>query len=55
MTKSFKCTDVGTQCDWSATSETNDEMMKKIMQHAKEHHGKTDIPVEKVQAAIKEQ
>jgi len=31
------------------------EMMQKIMQHAKEHHGRTDIPVEKVQAAIKEQ
>jgi len=28
-------------------------MMQKIMQHAKEHHGRTDIPVEKVQAAIK--
>jgi predicted small metal-binding protein len=55
MTKSFKCTDVGTQYDWSATADTQDNLMQKIVQHAKEHHGKIDIPVEKVQAAIKEQ
>jgi len=55
MTKSFKCTDVGTPCDWSATASNEDELMKKIGEHAEHHHGKTDIPVDKVKAAIRDQ
>lgn len=55
MTKSFKCIDIGTQCDWSATADSQDELMQKIVQHAKEHHGRTDIPVKRVQEAIQEQ
>ncbi|MFB5645824.1 MAG: DUF1059 domain-containing protein [Nitrosopumilaceae archaeon] len=54
MTKSFKCTDVDTPCDWSATAESEDELFQKIKEHAEHHHGKTDIPVEKVKSAIKE-
>ena len=55
MTKSFKCTDVGTPCDWSATASNEDELMRKIADHAEQHHGKTDIPVNKVKAAIREE
>jgi predicted small metal-binding protein len=55
MTKSFKCTDVGTPCDWSATAQNEDELMKKISEHAEHHHGKTDIPVDKVKEAIRDQ
>lgn len=55
MTKSFKCTDVGTPCDWSATASNEDELMKKIGEHAEHHHGKTNIPVDKVKESIRDQ
>ena len=55
MTKSIKCFDVGVDCDWKASAETEEELMKKIAAHAKEH-GFNEIPKEllsKVKAAIK--
>ncbi len=52
MSKSFKCTDVGTKCDWSATAENENELFHQIKEHAERHHGKTNIPVEKVKSAI---
>jgi len=55
MIKSFKCIDVGTPCDWSATASNEDDLMRKIADHAVQHHGKTDIPVNKVKAAIREE
>ena len=56
MTKSIKCSDVGVDCDWSATAKTEEELMKKIKEHAKKH-GYNDIPKElvtKVKSSIKE-
>lgn len=56
MTKSIKCSDVGVDCDWSATAPNEAELMKKIAAHAKEH-GFTEIPKEllaKVKANIKD-
>ncbi len=58
MTKSFACSDAGVDCNWSIDSNTEDEIMTKIAEHAKEHHGFDTIPpelVEKVKAAIKDQ
>ena len=55
MGKSIKCSDVGVDCDWSASAETEEELMKKIQEHAKEH-GFEEITPElaaKVQSAIK--
>ena len=58
MTKSMSCADVGaTDCGWSATAETEEELMAKIQAHAKEH-GHDQIPQElmaKIKGAIKEQ
>ena len=57
MTKSMSCADVGaTDCGWSATAETEEELMAKIQAHAKEH-GHDQIPQElmaKIKGAIKE-
>jgi predicted small metal-binding protein len=39
MTKSISCADVGADCNWSATAETEEELMKKVAEHAKEEHG----------------
>jgi predicted small metal-binding protein len=38
MTKSLSCADVGADCNWSATAETEEELMKKVAEHAKEAH-----------------
>ena len=55
MTKSIKCSDVGVDCDWKASAATEEELMKKIVAHAKEH-GFNEIPKElasKVKSVIK--
>jgi len=44
MTKSIS-SDAGVDCDWSATAETEEELLKKVHEHAKEH-GFTEIPDE---------
>ena len=57
MTKTIKCSDVGVDCDWSASAKTEEDLMKKIREHAKDH-GFDNIPPEllsKVKASIKEQ
>jgi len=56
MPKSFKCSDVGIDCGWTATAESEEDMMNKIREHAKEH-GMQEIPsdvLEKVKTSIKE-
>lgn len=53
---SFKCRDIGMDCDFEATAETVDELMKKIAEHAKSAHNMETIPsdlLEKVKSAIK--
>ena len=58
MAKSIKCSDTGVECDWSATAETEDELLKKVQEHAKDEHGFTEIPQEllaKVKENIKDQ
>jgi predicted small metal-binding protein len=56
MTKSIKCSDV-VDCDWKATAKTEEELMKKILEHAKEHRfneiQKELLP--KIKAPIKDQ
>lgn len=55
MTKEIRCRDVGVDCDWVATGETEEEIMKKAAEHAKKAHGMNEIPqelVQKVRAAI---
>jgi predicted small metal-binding protein len=52
----FACKDIGMQCGFSAEAKTQDELMQKIAQHAKEAHNMTEIPPEtlqKVKGAIK--
>ena len=53
---SFRCKDIGMVCDFEATAETEDELMKKIAEHAREAHNMETIPpdvMEKVKKAIK--
>jgi predicted small metal-binding protein len=56
MTVSVACKDVGANCSWSAKAETEEELLKKVAQHAKESHGMTSVDpamLAKVKGAIK--
>ena len=56
-TKSLSCADVGaTECGWSATAETKEELMVKVREHAKDH-GHEQIPdelMQKINSSIKD-
>ncbi|MEX0656303.1 MAG: DUF1059 domain-containing protein [Nitrosopumilaceae archaeon] len=56
MTKTLRCSDVGVDCDWSASANTEEELMKKVQVHAKEHGFDKISPelLAKVKASIKE-
>ena len=57
MTKSISCADAGADCSWSATAETEEELMGKVADHVKEEHKELEVTpelVEKVKALIKE-
>ena len=58
MAKSISCADVGmTDCTWSASAETEEDLLAKCQAHGKEHHGFDQIPpevLEKVKGAIKD-
>lgn len=58
MTKSFECSDVGVNCNWTTTADSEEVFMKKIKEHANNVHGFKEIPqdlADKVKSAIKEQ
>lgn len=58
MAKVLRCKDVGTDCDFEARGETEEEIMEQAAKHAKESHGLDEIPQEmakKVQAAIRDE
>jgi len=53
---SFRCKDLGMDCRFEATAKTEDELMKKIVEHARKvHNMKTISPdmMKKVKKAIK--
>ncbi len=57
MTKSISCTDAGSDCGWSATAETEEELMNKVAEHAKADHKDLEITPEvvaKIKSIIKE-
>ncbi|MDH5695086.1 MAG: DUF1059 domain-containing protein [Dehalococcoidia bacterium] len=55
---SFQCKDMGMTCGWKAEAKTEDELLKKIADHAAKAHNMKEISPEqmkKVKAAIKKQ
>jgi len=53
---SFKCKDTGMSCSFEAIDKTEDELMKKIAEHAGKAHNMKTIPPDvmgKVKKAIK--
>ena len=58
MAKSFTCGDVGVECDWKTSAETEDEIMAAVQKHAAEVHPTIELTpeiVDKVRAAIKDE
>ena len=56
MTKSISCADTGVNCSWS-TVETEEDLMEKVSQHAKEEHEGMEVTPElvaKIKSHIKE-
>ena len=57
MTKSISCSDAGSDCKWSATSKTEENLMGKIAYHIKFHHKEIEYNTEnlsKIRSLIKE-
>jgi predicted small metal-binding protein len=56
MTYSIGCKDVGMDCDFKAEAQTEEELLKKVAQHAKDAHGMTTIDaatLEKLKSKVK--
>lgn len=57
MTKSISCAGAGADCSWSASAETEEELLGKVAQHAKDEHPDLEMTPElvaKVKSIIKE-
>ncbi len=58
MVKTYACRDVGVDCDWSASHETEEGLMELIAEHAKNVHPEIELTPElvaKVKAAFKDE
>ena len=57
MAKSLSCKDAGKDCGWSATAETEDELLAKATEHVKDSHPELQVSEElatKIKSLIKE-
>jgi len=57
MTKNISCADAGKNCGWSASAETEKELMVKVEEHVKEFHKDIELTsntVENIKSLIKE-
>lgn len=55
MAKLLRCRDVGFDCDAEVRAESEDELLRKVTEHAREVHGLEDVDdavVEKVLASV---
>ncbi len=58
MPKTYTCRDVGVDCDWKTSAETEDEIMAAIREHAAQVHPTIELTpplVEAVRRAIKDE
>ncbi len=57
MAKSLSCKDAGADCGWSATAETEEELLTKAAEHVKESHKDLELNPEltqKIKSLIKD-
>jgi len=43
MTKSISCSDAGKDCEWSASADTEEDLMVKVTEHVLEHHKEIEL------------
>jgi predicted small metal-binding protein len=57
MTKVLRCGDMMTGCDYVARAESEEELMQKAAQHAREAHGITVSPevVQQIKSKIRDE
>ncbi len=48
MSKSIRCADAGKDCSWSATAESEEELMGKVAEHVKEDHKDIELTPENI-------
>jgi len=48
MTKSISCSDAGKDCSWSATAESEEELMKKVAEHVLSDHKEIELNEENI-------
>lgn len=57
MAKSISCSDTGKDCNWSATADTVDELLKQVTEHVLVHHKEIEInddSISEIKALMKE-
>ena len=57
MTKSISCKDAGKNCGWSASAKTEEELMRKVLEHVKVDHKEiklTPDSIKGIKSLIKE-
>ena len=58
MAKVLRCRDVGMDCDFVARAETEEEILKKVAEHAQTVHNMDEIPEDvlaKVRSVIRDE
>ena len=48
MAKSISCSDAGKDCSWSATADSEEELMRKVTKHVLEHHKEIELNSENI-------
>ncbi len=48
MAKSISCSDAGKDCKWSATTETEEELMEKVTEHVIAEHKEIELDAEAI-------
>ena len=48
MTKSISCKDAGKDCGWSASADSEEELMTKVTEHVLAEHKEIDLNAESI-------
>ncbi|MHA7733233.1 DUF1059 domain-containing protein [Nitrosopumilus sp. S6] len=48
MTKSISCSDAGKDCGWSASADTEEELMTKVTEHVLAEHKEIELNEESI-------
>ena len=52
MTKNISCKDAGKDCGWSASAQTEEELIQKVLEHVKEDHKEIELNSESIEHQV---